>query len=57
LPASARLILSGLECDLVEEEDVDAAWLATLADAPRPAPVRDEVKRLASQGRTLHVVA
>ena len=57
LPAGARLILAGLECDLVEEEDVDAAWLATLADAPRPAPVRDEVKSLASQGRTLHVVA
>jgi len=57
LPGPARLILASLECDLVEDEDVDAAWLSTLADTPRPGPVRDAVKSLARQGRALHGLA
>ena len=57
LPPAARLILQGLECDLIDEEDVEPAWITTLADEPRPGPVRDEVKSLVSQGRTLHVMA
>jgi len=57
LPEPAQLILRGLACDLVEDEDVDPAWLTTLADAPRPGPVREAVKSLASQGSALHVVA
>jgi acetoin utilization protein AcuC len=57
LPAEARVILRRLECDLVEDEDVEAAWLTTLSDAPRPGVVRAEVKSLASQGRARHVVA
>jgi acetoin utilization protein AcuC len=57
LPAAARLILRGLECDLVEDEDVEAAWLTTLADAPRPGAIRREVESLVSRGRVLHVVA
>jgi hypothetical protein len=57
LPADAQLLLRGLACDLVDDEDVEAAWLTTLADTPRPGAVRAEVKSLASQGRALHVVA
>jgi len=57
LPVAAQLILRGLECDLVEDEDVEADWLTTLADVPRPGAVRAAVKSLASQGRALHVVA
>jgi hypothetical protein len=57
LPEPAQLILRGLACDLVEDEDVDPAWLTTLADVPRPGPVREAVKSLASQGSALHVVA
>ena len=57
LPAAAQLILDGLECDLVDEDDVEAAWLTTLADAPRPGAIRAEVKSLASQGRARHVLA
>jgi acetoin utilization protein AcuC len=56
LPAGAQLILRGLSCDLIDDEDVDAAWLTTLSDPPRPGAVRAEVKSLASQGRALHVV-
>jgi acetoin utilization protein AcuC len=57
LPAAAQLILDGLECDLVDDDDVEAAWLTTLTDAPRPGPVRSAVKSLASQGRARHVLA
>ena len=57
LPADAQLLLRGLACDLVDDEDVEAAWLTTLADTPRPGAVRTEVQSLASQGRALHVVA
>jgi hypothetical protein len=49
--------LRSLECDLVDDDDVDESWFATLADAPRPGEVRAEVKSLASQGRTLHGLA
>mgnify|MGYP003553339770 CR=1 FL=1 len=38
-------------------EDVDPRWLVTLADERRPGPVREQVRALASQGRSLHVVA
>jgi acetoin utilization protein AcuC len=57
LPEPAQLVLRGLACDLVDDEDVTAAWLTTLADAPRRGPVREAVKSLALQGRALHVVA
>jgi acetoin utilization protein AcuC len=57
LPAPAQLILRSLECDLVDDDEVDETWFATLADAPRPGEVRAEVKSLASQGRTLHGLA
>ena len=57
LPAPAQLILRSLECALVDDEDVDPSWFATLADAPRPGEVRAEVKSLASLGRTLHGLA
>jgi acetoin utilization protein AcuC len=57
LPAEAQRVLRSLHCDLVDEEDVEAAWFTGLADAPRPGPVRDEVKSLASQGRVLHGMA
>lgn len=57
LPSQAQLVLGGLTCDLVEDEAVDPAWFDTLADAPRPGPVRAQVRSLASLGRTLHGVA
>jgi acetoin utilization protein AcuC len=57
LPVAAQSLLRGLECDLVEDEDVAAAWLTTLADVPGSGAVRAEVQSLASQGRTLHGLA
>jgi acetoin utilization protein AcuC len=57
LPVQAQQILRSLECDLVEDDDVDQAWFRTLADAPRPGPVREEVKSVARRGRALHGLA
>ena len=57
LPGAAQQILRSLECDLVEDEDVDPAWFRTLADGPRPGTVREEVKSVARRGRALHGLA
>jgi acetoin utilization protein AcuC len=47
LPQQAVELLHGMECDLVDEEDVDVRWFNTLADSPNPGTVRDSVKSLA----------
>jgi len=57
LPAAAQLILRSLDCDLIDDEDVEPAWLETLADAPRPGPVRSAVRALAAEGRAAHGMA
>jgi len=38
-----------MECDLIDEDEVDEAWLTTLADSPYPGPIRDEIRSLATQ--------
>lgn len=57
LPAEAQVVLAGLDCDLVEDEEVRAEWLTTLADEPRPGEVRCEVRALADGWRRVHAVA
>jgi acetoin utilization protein AcuC len=47
LPQQAVDLLYGMECDLVDEEDVDVSWYNSLADTPNPGPVRESVKSLA----------
>ncbi len=47
LPQQAVDLLRDMECDLVDEEDVDVSWYNTIADSPNPGPVRDSVKWLA----------
>ena len=46
LPPAAQTVLAGLDCDLVDDEDRDPAWLTTLADAPNAGPIRPEVEAL-----------
>lgn len=46
LPADARAVLAGLDCDLVDDEDRDPAWLTTLVDTPNAGPVRPEMEAL-----------
>ena len=47
LPPAAVELLRGMECDLVDDEDVDGAWFTTMADSPYPGAVRDSIKSLA----------
>ena len=46
LPQESLATLESLECDLVDEEDIEPAWLSTLADSPNRGPVRPEVSAL-----------
>ena len=46
LPAAGREYMERLEADLIDEDEVPAAWLTTLADAPNRGPVRPVVERL-----------
>lgn len=48
LPASAQRLLQSLECDLVDEEDVNQTWCTAIADLPRPGVVREAVKSVAA---------
>ncbi|HEV2686410.1 MAG TPA: acetoin utilization protein AcuC [Actinomycetota bacterium] len=54
LPEEASGVLRGLACDLIDDEDVDPRWITTLADAPAPARIRDDVRALrdAAMART-----
>ncbi len=47
LPLQAVDLLRGMECDLVDEEDIDVSWYNTLADTLNPDPLRESVKSLA----------
>jgi acetoin utilization protein AcuC len=46
LPEAATDYLRKMECDLIDEDDVREQWLTTLADAPRPGRIRDEIRSL-----------
>ncbi len=48
LPAAAKSLLEGFACDLVDDEDIDPAWLTSLDDPPFGGPVRDEIHRIVS---------
>jgi acetoin utilization protein AcuC len=46
LPAPAQALLRTLDCDLVDEEEIDPAWHTRLADEPNPGAVRGDVAAL-----------
>jgi acetoin utilization protein AcuC len=46
LPEVASEVLRGLACDLVDDEDIDPCWIATLADEGTNACVRQDVLAL-----------
>jgi len=48
LPQAALELLNRMECDLIDEDQIDTAWLTTLVDTPNSGPVRDEVRSLAT---------
>ncbi|MCA8887683.1 MAG: hypothetical protein KDA46_02565, partial [Parvularculaceae bacterium] len=47
LPDAIKAQLAGFTCDLVDEDEIEEAWLTSLYDAPCAGPVRDEIKELA----------
>jgi acetoin utilization protein AcuC len=49
LPASVQAMLSGLDCDLIDPDEVPEAWINTLADPPNEGDVRPQVARLPEQ--------
>lgn len=51
LPEQAQAVLRTLQCDLVDDEDVNPAWLTTIADTPDSSPVRDEIAQLCERAR------
>jgi acetoin utilization protein AcuC len=57
LPEAARVVLAGLACDLIEDDEVRPEWLTSLVDPPRSGPVREAVIDLAREGRVAHAVA
>jgi len=46
LPEAAMRVLRDMECDLVDDDEIDEAWLTTIADSPYPGSVRDAVESL-----------
>ena len=49
LPAEATQMLAAMECDLIDEEDIEPEWLTTLVDTPYDGSVRPEIESLAAQ--------
>jgi acetoin utilization protein AcuC len=46
LPAEAQALLRGLDCDLIDPDEVPAAWITTLEDPPNRGGVRPAVECL-----------
>jgi acetoin utilization protein AcuC len=49
LPAEALEMFANMECDLVDEEDIEAAWLTTLVDNSNAGEVRDAIISVAGE--------
>jgi acetoin utilization protein AcuC len=47
LPREATELLSAMECELLDEDEVDSDWLTGMADSPYPGPIREAIKSLA----------
>ncbi|MGI9401217.1 MAG: acetoin utilization protein AcuC [Rhizobiaceae bacterium] len=47
LPESAQNILSNLDSDLIDEEDIEDQWITTIADTAMAGRVRERVKDVA----------
>jgi acetoin utilization protein AcuC len=48
LPEAAQALLAGLDCDLVDADEVRPEWISTLADTPNRGRIRPEVRELAA---------
>lgn len=48
LPESSQVLLRSLECDLVDEEELEAHWCTTIADLPKPGIIRPAIRSIAA---------
>ncbi len=46
LPDEAVRYLQDMECDLIDDDEIEPHWLTSLADSPHPGPVRDAIRSL-----------
>jgi len=53
LPPKAREFMRRMECDLIDEDDVKPEWLTTMADSACPGAIRDEIKSMVADTRSL----
>jgi acetoin utilization protein AcuC len=49
LPSAAQDLLRGLDCDLIDPDEIPGIWVTTLADPPNEGEVRPQVARLPEQ--------
>ena len=49
LPEAAREFMRRMECDLVDDEEIEEQWFTSLADSRRPGTVRDEISSLVTE--------
>ncbi len=49
LPPEATELLASMECDLIDDDEIDETWLTTLVDTPYEGDIREEVKALANE--------
>lgn len=48
LPEEASDLLRGMECELVDEDEVDPRWFTSIADSAYPGPIRDPIRSIAA---------
>jgi acetoin utilization protein AcuC len=49
LPTEATELLRGMQCDLIDEDEMEEDWVRTLVDSPYNGPIREAIKSLASE--------
>ncbi len=49
LPKAARARLAGLQCDLIDDDEVLEEWLTSLADPPNEGRVREQIETMRDQ--------
>lgn len=48
LPGEAVELLRSMECDLIDEEDIDPLWLTSIVDTPYEGSVREAIKSVSA---------
>jgi acetoin utilization protein AcuC len=51
LTLASQALLHGFESDLIDSDEIEAEWLAAIADTPRPGLVRPQIRAFATTAR------